>query len=64
MISHISKRMMGDDPQDVLTCYPNVADFYKKYCGDCTKRRDVPSIEIFSCMIQKLTKNRRRNDEF
>lgn len=57
-------KLMSDyDPQNALTRYTNIVGFFKKYCGDCLKKCEVPYIEIFSCMIQKLTKYRRRNDE-
>jgi hypothetical protein len=57
------KSVTGSDTQNVLTRYPMLVDFYKKYCRDCLTKCEAPSIEIVSCMIQKLSKYRRRNDE-
>jgi hypothetical protein len=48
MISRISKRMVGDNPQVAITYYPNIVDNSKKYCRDCRKFFDATSIEIFS----------------
>jgi hypothetical protein len=46
------KSMSGCDPQNDLTCYPNVVDFYKKYCGDCLKKVQWSRPSRFFCMIQ------------
>ena len=56
MISNTSKKPSCVDLQDVLVLYPNISYFHEKYCKDCGKGCSIPSIQIFSCMIQKLTK--------
>ena len=54
MISYISKRIAGNDPQAIFKCYSNIVAFQKKYYCGCHKFRDVSSIEVFFCMIQKI----------
>ena len=38
------KSVTGSDTQNVLTRYPMLVDFYKKYCEDSLKEFVVPSI--------------------
>ena len=62
MISNTSKKPSCVDLPDVFTRYPNIADFRKKYCEDCSNRCDVPSIEIFSCILEKLSNKDNKKD--
>jgi hypothetical protein len=56
MISHPPKRPTCIDLPNAFSRYPNIAEFHAKYCAACSQSCDIPSIEMFSCMIKKLTK--------
>jgi len=38
----------------VLDLYPSLTNFIEKYCKDCKKDCDAPSIEMFCCILKKL----------
>lgn len=40
----------------ILDIYPSVAAFVEKYCKNCNKNCEVPSMEMFGCVLKKFNK--------
>jgi len=40
----------------ILDIYPSVALFIEQNCKNCNKKCEVPSIEMFACVLKKLNK--------
>jgi hypothetical protein len=43
-----------DIQKKVTTSFPNLKDFIESDCDKCSKNCEVPSFEIFCCMIKKV----------
>ena len=43
--------------------YPNLTIFIDRYCRSCDKHCAIPSIDILSCVLGKLTEESRCNLE-
>ncbi len=58
--TRIQKRSFEDDESESSRRYPNLAYFKERYCNDCTKNCEFPSMEAFGCMIKKLSNKKRK----
>jgi len=56
------KRNFEDDESEFSKLYPNITYFREKYCDDCDKRCEIPSMEVFSCMLKKLSNKKNKGD--
>jgi len=57
------KRNIGNDESEFGIRYPNLVYFQEKYCADCDKSCEIPSMEAFGCMVKKLSNKKRGNTE-
>ena len=49
----------------VLDVYPSISRFSDKYCTQCQNHCEIPSLEMFACVLKKLNskeKNTRMNE--
>jgi hypothetical protein len=35
--------------------YPHLKNFTEKYCSSCPRHCEVPSIEMFGCILKKIS---------
>ena len=60
---HAPKRKSMDNAHALLERYPNLWDFQLTYCTDCENECEIPSMEILSCMLKKLSNKKDKEDE-
>jgi len=60
--AYIPKRNIDNDESKFSKLYPNITYFREKYCDDCCKDCVFPSMEVFSCMLKKLSNKKNKKD--
>jgi hypothetical protein len=48
----------------MLDVYPSVAFFIKNHCDSCNKTCQVPSLEMFCCVLNKLNKKEKGSEKY
>ena len=59
--SHPSHTPVRDFENDGFRIrYPNLVYFHEKFCTDCEKNCEFPSMDAFGCMIKKLSNKKNK----
>lgn len=61
--TRIQKQSFEDDESESSRRYPNLAYFQEKYCNDCDKNCEFPSMETFGCMLKRLSNKKDKEGE-
>ncbi len=61
-IKCIPERNSVDNESELRNRYPNLVYFKEKNCDDCDKRCEIPSMEVFACMFEKLSNKKNRGN--
>jgi hypothetical protein len=62
-VKHAPKRNFEYNGFELVDRYPNLWDFEQRYCTDCEKECEIPSMEILSCILKKLSNKKDKGDE-
>jgi hypothetical protein len=60
--ARIPKGNIEDDESVSWIRYPNLVYYQEKYCADCEKNCEIPSMDAFGCMIKKLSNKKKKRD--
>lgn len=61
-VNRIQPRIIENNEPEFGIRYPNLVYFHEKFCTDCEKNCEFPSMDAFGCMIKKLSNKKNKED--